>query len=79
MEIQTDEQMKRLAQQEYNNMLEELQEDDNADDDGEILETINLLLNSVDQLHIYSNILKKYFTNSGRNMSIRHRCKLLAT
>lgn len=42
MEIQTDEQMKRLAQQEYNNMLEELQEDDNADDDGEILETINL-------------------------------------
>lgn len=36
MEIQTDEQMKRLAQQEYNNMLEELQEDDNVDDDGEI-------------------------------------------
>lgn len=31
-----DEQMKRLAQQEYNNMLEELQEDDNVDDDGEI-------------------------------------------
>jgi hypothetical protein len=29
--------MKRLAQQEYNNMLEELQEDDNVDDDGEIL------------------------------------------
>lgn len=28
--------MKRLAQQEYNNMLEELQEDDNVDDDGEI-------------------------------------------
>lgn len=34
--------MKRLAQQEYNNMLEELQEDDNADDDGEILKMINL-------------------------------------
>jgi len=28
--------MKRLAQQEYNNMLEDLQEDDNVDDDGEI-------------------------------------------
>lgn len=33
--IYIDEQMKRLAQQEYNNMLEELQEDDNVDDDGE--------------------------------------------
>jgi len=32
--------MKRLAQQEYNNMLEELQEDDNVDDDGEILKMI---------------------------------------
>lgn len=32
--------MKRLAQQEYNNMLEELQEDDNVDDDGEIFKTI---------------------------------------
>lgn len=32
----TDEQEKRLAQQEYNNMLEDLQEDDNVDDDGEI-------------------------------------------
>lgn len=42
MEIQTDEQMKRLAQQEYNNMLEELQEDDNVDDDGEILKTVHL-------------------------------------
>lgn len=30
--------MKRLAQQEYNNMLEELQEDDNVDDDGEIID-----------------------------------------
>lgn len=28
--------MKRLAQQEYNNMLEDLHEDDNVDDDGEI-------------------------------------------
>jgi len=34
--------MKRLAQQEYNNMLEELQEDDNVDDDGEILKLIYL-------------------------------------
>jgi len=34
--------MKRLAQQEYNNMLEELQEDDNVDDDGEILKIIYL-------------------------------------
>lgn len=34
--MQIDEQVKRLAQQEYNNMLEELQEDDNVDDDGEI-------------------------------------------
>jgi len=34
--------MKRLAQQEYNNMLEELQEDDNVDDDGEILKIVNL-------------------------------------
>lgn len=40
--ILTDEQMKRLAQQEYNNMLEELQEDDNVDDDGEILKIIYL-------------------------------------
>lgn len=32
--------MKRLAQQEYNNMLEDLQEDDNVDDDGEILKTL---------------------------------------
>lgn len=32
--------MKRLAQQEYNNMLEELQEDDNVDDDGEIIKII---------------------------------------
>lgn len=32
----TDEQEKRLAQQEYNNMLEDLQDDDNVDDDGEI-------------------------------------------
>lgn len=38
----TDEQTKRLAQQEYNNMLEELQEDDNADDDGEILKIVYL-------------------------------------
>lgn len=35
-----DEQMKRLAQQEYNNMLEELQEDDNVDDDGEIIKIV---------------------------------------
>lgn len=35
--------MKRLAQQEYNNMLEELQEDDNVDDDGEIFKTIDRL------------------------------------
>lgn len=42
LKILTDEQMKRLAQQEYNNMLEELQEDDNVDDDGEILKMINL-------------------------------------
>jgi len=34
--------MKRLAQQEYNNMLEELQEDDNVDDDGEILKVLYL-------------------------------------
>jgi len=34
--------MKRLAQQEYNNMLEELQEDDNVDDDGEILKILYL-------------------------------------
>lgn len=40
--ILIDEQMKRLAQQEYNNMLEELQEDDNVDDDGEILKIIYL-------------------------------------
>lgn len=32
--------MKRLAQQEYNNMLEEYQEDDNVDDDGEILNNL---------------------------------------
>jgi len=37
-----DEQVKRLAQQEYNNMLEDLQEDDNVDDDGEILKMIYL-------------------------------------
>lgn len=35
--------MKRLAQQEYNNMLEELQEDDNVDDDGEIFKKISRL------------------------------------
>lgn len=40
----TDEQMKRLAQQEYNNMLEELQEDDNVDDDGEIS---NIIFNRI--------------------------------
>lgn len=32
--------MKRLAQQEYNNMLEELQEDDNVDDDGKIIKIV---------------------------------------
>jgi len=44
--------MKRQVQQEYNNMLEELQEDDNVDDDGEIIKIIYLQPNSVDQLYI---------------------------
>lgn len=44
--------MKRQVQQEYNNMLEELQEDDNVDDDGEIIKIIYLQHNSVDQLFI---------------------------
>lgn len=75
--------MKRLAQQEYNNMLEELQEDDNVDDDGEIIRMI-YKLNSVAQLlicsyiYIYIFLNKNYITSDSRESVIRHRCKLLA-
>lgn len=44
--------MKRLAQQEYNSMLEELQEDDNVDDDGEIIQMISLQPKLVDRLFL---------------------------
>jgi len=44
--------MKRLAQQEYNNMLEELQEDDNVDDDGEIVKIIYISIQLISFLFI---------------------------